>query len=599
MRMKRVLPVIVLLLCITGFPLRAQDTFTEAYQRFRPYHYQTPRAWNRIRREVATHGKEKWPFIETGRLEMTLAGGWKGLIPSPVPGNTYFFKEVDDMGRIYSLMLTPDAYGYVVYPFKLEQQFKLSENDLLAPRILAKGFMNTLITDVSYETAQKLDDIIYVPDTTGTEEATPPEVYDENSSMGWLKDAEYYDLYNVKNFYCYFDNRSNAVRGHYKYVTDTTRYFSTEVETLKERILRSDSLYVMVPYWMTDVYLRLPLSVSSRIKRYGYLGYIIDPVGGTPEITNNWTSPNMMDFVPYKDKPYDLVAYCGDASSTNQFLTNPEACRKFIYSVLNYPGGMINRSDFASKPEGLNIYLPAFDFKEKRALTQLVKSLSLVIDSLCVNDSIYIYRDQKRVKNKDLGFFLTFSRKAAAEHSGFISGLQCFVDSVYFADFDSLGVSSRILYNDGSIDTSSVFTRVVNPFYLFRIPYKTIRPGVNNGNIWQLMECDYASGQWGLFFCIDLCILIMILALVVMRYISVPFNIYIEKYYTFVILLMITLVMELGVFFFFMIEALSPQVIYFNLETGSMTYLVLIALPIVPILFYFLILKLNKREPLP
>ena len=143
-----------------------------------------------------------------------------------------------------------------------------------------------------------------------------------------------------------------------------------------------------------------------------------------------------------------------------------------------------------------------------------------MIDSLCVNDSIYIYRDQKRVKNKDLGFFLTFSRKAAAEHSGFISGLQCFVDSVYFADFDSLGVSSRILYNDGSIDTSSVFTRVVNPFYLFRIPYKTIRPGVNNGNIWQLMECDYASGQWGLFFCIDLCILIMILALVVMRYIS-------------------------------------------------------------------------------
>ena len=128
---------------------------------------------------------------------MTLAGGWKGLIPSPVPGNTYFFKEVDDMGRIYSLMLTPDAYGYVVYPFKLEQQFKLSENDLLAPRILAKGFMNTLITDVSYDTAQKLDDIIYVPDTTGTEEATPPEVYDENSSMGWLKDAEYYDLYNL------------------------------------------------------------------------------------------------------------------------------------------------------------------------------------------------------------------------------------------------------------------------------------------------------------------------------------------------------------------------------------------------------------------
>ena len=598
--MKRLfLSVIVLFITAVSFLLVAQDTFTEAYQRFRPYHYQTPRAWNRIRREVATHGKEKWPFVETGRMEMNLAGGWKGLIPAPTPANTYFFKEVDDMGRIYSLILKPNAFGYVVYPFKLEQQFKLSENELLAPRILAKGFMNTLVTDVSYETAQKLDDIIYVPDTTGTEEVTTPEIYDEKGNMGWLKEADYYDLYNVKNFYCYFDNRSNAGSGHYKYVTDTTRYYSAEVETLKERILRCDSLYAMIPYWMTDVYLGLPLAVSSRVKRYGYLGYVINPISGTPEITNNWASPNLMDFVPYKDKPYDLVAYCGDAQSTNRFLTNPEARRKFIYSIMNYPGGLINRSDYASKPEGLNIFLPAFDFKEKRALTQLVKSLSLVIDSLCINDTIHIYRDAKRALNRDLGFFLTFSKKAAAKHSGFISGLQCFVDSVYFADFDSLGISSRILYNDGSIDTSSVFTRMSNPFYLFRIPFKTIEPGVNDSDIWQLMDCDYASGQWGLFFSIDLCILFLILALFIMRYISVPFNVYIEKYYTFFVLLLITLIMEFCVFFFFMIEALSPQVIYFDLETRSMAYLVLIALPIVPILFYFLILKLNKREPLP
>lgn len=598
--MKKILLIVIaFFFSVIGISLLAQDTFTETYQRFRPYHYQTPQAWNRIRREVATHGKEKWPFVETDRLAMTLAGGWKGLIPSPVPGNTHFFKGVDDMGQIFNLILTPDAYGYVVYPFKLEQQFKLSESGLLAPRIVAKGFMNTLVTDVPYETAQKLDNIIYVPDSTGTEEATPPEVYDERGTMAWLDDAEYYDLYNVKNFYCYFDNRPAAVQGHYKYVTDITRHYSTEVATLKERILRCDSLYAMIPYWMTDVYLGLPPSVSSRIRRYGYLGYVINPVSGTPEITNNWASLNIMDFSPYKDKPYDLIAYCGDSQSTNRFLTNPEACRKFVYSILNYPGGMINRVDFESRPEGLNIYLPAFDFKEKRALTQLVKSISLVIDSLCIDDSVYVYRDARRVMNKDLGFFLTFSRKAAAEHSGFISGLQCFVDSVYFADFDSLGISSRILYNDGSVDTSSVYTRVTNPFYLFRIPYNTINPQIDNSDIWRLMDCDYASGQWGLFLCIDLCILFLMMALVVMRYISVPLNVYIEKYHTFVILLMITLVMEHGVFFFFMIEALSPQVIYFDLETGSMTYLTLIALPIIPVLLYFLILKLNKREPIP
>lgn len=581
----------ILIICLMTLPLEAQNTFTERYQQFRSYHYQTPWAWNRIRREVATGGKEKWPLVQTERLEMTLAGGWKGLIPSPTPANTHFFKDVDDMGKIYSLMLTPDAYGYAVYPFKLEEQFKLSENELLLPRILVKGFMNTLITDVPYDTGIKLDEIVYTSDTTQTDEVTPPEVFHPEGTMGWLKEAEYYDLYNVKNFYCYFDNRPDTLRNRFKYTTRVSRHFNNEVASLSAQMLQSDLSYVYIPYWMIDVYLKVPSTVSSHIHRFGYPGYIIDPTSGTPSLTNGWNSVNVMDFAPYSDRRFDLVAYCGDPSSTNRFLTNREACRRFIYSVLSYPDGMINRSGGAHKPDGLNLYLPAFDFSQKRALTRLVKSLSLVIDSLRVNDSVHVY------SNLDLS--LTFSSQAATRHSGFISGLQCFVDTVYYADFDSLGLAREVVYNNGSIDTSSVFTRIVNPFYLFRIPYKEIRPGVNDADLWQLMDCDYASGRWGLFLVIDLCIILLVIAFVVARCTSVEVNIYAEKYSTLVVLSMITLVMEFGVFFFFMIEALSPQVIFFDLETGSLTYLTLIALPILPILLYFLLLKLSKREPIP
>ena len=575
---------------LISLSLEAQGTFTEAYTRFSTYHYQTPQAWNRIRREVVTHGNEKWPLIQTKPLEMSLAGLWQGLVPAPTRENTYFFKEVDDMGKIYDLMLTPDTYGYAIYPFKLEEQFKLSENKLLASHIKFKGFMNTLITDVPYETEKKLDDIIYSSDSTRNEENTLPEIYDEDGPLGWISDAESYDLYNVKSFYCYFDNRPDSIRNRFKYVTRVTAEFASEVDHLKQRMQSSDLFYLLIPYWMTDVYLQAASEQNSKLKRYGYPGYIINPVNGTPSLTNNWNSLNVMDMGIYKNKPYDLVAYCGDASSTNRFLTNKQAQRRFIHSVLSYPDGMINRKDSLHKPDGLNLYLPMFDFTEKRALTQLVKSLSLVLDSLSVNGA-HVY--------KDLDLSLTFSRRAAVEHSGFISGLQCFVDTVYFADFDSLGLASTVVYNNGSIDTSSVVTRAINPFYLFRIPFKTIQPGVNDGDIWQLMDCDYASGRWGLFFCIDLCLVLLLLAFIVLRYTSVTFNMYIQKYYTFIVLLTITLVMELGVFFFFMIEALSPQVIYFDLDTGSFTYLTLIALPILPIVLYLLILKLNNREPIP
>mgnify|MGYP000627021080 CR=1 FL=1 len=74
-------------------------------------------------------GRQKWPLIPTEQRDMRLAGDWKGLIPSPVTENTYFFKDIDQLSDIYSLILTPGTYGYVVYPYKMEERFKLSENE--------------------------------------------------------------------------------------------------------------------------------------------------------------------------------------------------------------------------------------------------------------------------------------------------------------------------------------------------------------------------------------------------------------------------------------------------------------------------------------
>ncbi|MFK2249293.1 hypothetical protein ACIXLV_14580 [Bacteroides fragilis] len=59
--------------------------------------------------------------------------------------------------------------------------------------------MNTLVSDVPYETEKKLDELIYSSDTTQMELSTEPEIYDESHPVGeWLKEAEYYDYYNVK-----------------------------------------------------------------------------------------------------------------------------------------------------------------------------------------------------------------------------------------------------------------------------------------------------------------------------------------------------------------------------------------------------------------
>jgi len=140
---------------------------------YQPYHYQTPQAWNRIRLEVADPVRAIWPLIEQEPRFMYLTGYWKGLIPSPVPENTYLFKGLEDVGSIYELLMRSDAYGYIVYPIWLEEQIKLSEDKNFGKYILSKGFMNTLVTDLIYNVEEHLDYIVYNTDSV-PEQATPP-----------------------------------------------------------------------------------------------------------------------------------------------------------------------------------------------------------------------------------------------------------------------------------------------------------------------------------------------------------------------------------------------------------------------------------------
>ncbi len=596
--MRKTIAFISLCLATLG-TVHAQTSFTEAYRKYRPYHYQTPQAWNRVRLEVSNPDHIAWPLVEREKRFMYLTGTWKGLIPSPDRNNTHYFRGMDDVGDMYHLIMSPDASGYIIYPVWLEEQIGFSYNKNHAGRIITRGIMNTLVTDLIYNVEDHLETIVYPVDSV-TQQSVEPEVYGSNEYTRWTLSPANNNLYNVKNYYCYFDNRPDSVRNRVQYTVIATKKFGAEVDTLAARLQKADRSYVLLPYWMTDVYQCLPTSVSAGIHRFGYIGYIVNPLNGGMELNNSWLRPNVMDWAPYGYKDYDLVAYIGDAHSIDLFLSNKEARLQFIYSVFDPATGLINRNGFDHKPAGLNLYLPEFDFKRKRDFTQFVKSLSLVIDSLSVGnlstDSLPT-GSTKRYANLDLS--LTFSRQAAVAQADFIAGLQCFVDTVYFADFDADGLAPKVLCSDGSIDTTSVFSRLINPFYLFRIPYQPIKPGVNDGDLLLLADCDYATGEWGLFFFIDVLLVLMLLLCFVLQYVSPVFYRFREEYPTALVMVDITLVMEIGVFFFFTIEALSPQVIFFDLTHDGGMYLWLIGLPVLPILCYLLFRYLFKEKQMP
>ena len=565
----------------------AQESFTEAYKRFRPYHYQTPQAWNRIRREVVNPQEVVWSLMERDTRYMYLTGTWKELIPVPTAENTYFFKGEDDLGEMYKFIMTPNAHGYVVYPYGVEQKFQFSKNETTGKNIIRSGFMNTVVSDIPEETEELLDLVIY-NDTTD-QKSTEEILYNQEEALKWQLSSENRNLCNIRNFYCYFDNRADSLRHKVKYTTQATKDFDNEVADLTAALDTADLSYVIVPYWMTDLYLSVPEPVTSGIARFGYPAYIINPVNGGIDLNNGWNTPNVMDFGPFANIKYDLVAYCGDAISLNTFLSNTEACRQFIFNIFNVEKGIINRRT-GHKPSGVHLYFPEFDFKKKRAMKQLVKSVSLVIDSLTINsEKIY----------SDLDLVLTFSKEAKVKEFDYLSGLQDFVDAIQFADFDSNGLDSQLIISDGSVDTSSVWAKIVNPFYLFRVPYKTIKPGINDGDLMAVADSDYAAGAWGIYLIITIILFVVLISILVLRYFSPLINHYMEVHQTAMVLLMITLVMEIGVFFFFMIEALSPQYILFDMFEGGAMHLFLMAVPILPIAIYLAVKYLAADRDLP
>ncbi|MFA6884261.1 MAG: hypothetical protein WCQ55_04065 [Paludibacteraceae bacterium] len=368
-----------------------------------------------------------------------------------------------------------------------------------------------------------------------------------------------------------------------------------EVDSLSLRITATESDYRIIPYWMSDVYRNLPDGQMNKSRLgVGYLGYVIDPLSG-----NSLIDCNLNNGVLRSGDACDLVACCVGQSATNLFLENEDCRRKFIEEVFSYPGGYINHDGIC----GLNIYFPDFDFSRKKEMVQFVKSISLVIDSFVVADKGLVYGNENCKKSevegtRDLNLYFTFNSKACKEHYEFISGLQCFVDGVFFAEYDECGVPTALSYTNGAVDSSSLLARIMNPFYLIRFPYKKIDEEAK-ADISLLSVCDYDCGRWSFFLFVDVLFFFSIVALCLLYNYHTEFYLCLSRYHTLYMMLYITLSMETLVFFFFLLEALSPQVILFQFRHGSHGYLLWMLLPALPIAICLLqnYLKTNKRIP--
>lgn len=346
--------------------------------------------------------------------------------------------------------------------------------------------------------------------------------------------------------------------------------------------------HVICPWWAEDLY-RGEI-VKGRIERFGYAGYVLDPLTGLPALTNSWNEKELPDS-SWMELPLDLVVYCRGADAFDCFLRSDSARLAFIRAVFDPVGGMLGKLHYGRRPAGLHFYLPDFSFREKRAFMQFVRSVSMVIDHYCV-DGERLYAGEK------CRLTFTFAPEARRELD-FLSGVMSLADEVDLAAYDEYGLPVSPVSRYTSVnDPAPLLSRVFNQFYLFSfgMPDEVVETDCCN-DLHRLVKAEYSEQNWRMYLLLDFVLLLGLGLLIAAYCLYSPFYMLAERYRFLIFPVTVTWVTEIVIVFFYMTEALSPQELFFSLEDG--THLYLLALPLVFIGMYVVLRMVAGEERLP
>lgn len=281
----------------------------------------------------------------------------------------------------------------------------------------------------------------------------------------------------------------------------------------------------------------------------------------------------------------DVMFCCRGDENTDLFLKSPHymnSCMVELFSAIHY-------SQYRNI-RGINLYFPDYSFKEKRAMVQFIKSVSLVVDS-------------SRMKEiRDLRLYATFDRSTGLENRNYLCSLTQLVDSVLLLDEDEIGqpFPPMMVLNKANADSLSTLFKIMNQFYLAR--YSTGTFPVTSAtqfrpeDIRAIMNSDYPDNRWETYMFILIGLVILVLILIVFYWSFPTFSYYINKNIDLMLSVLIMVVLEFYLLLFTMFAAMSKDDVFtFNgINGNNILFIPLLLVVIIP-----LIKVLGKKRNLP
>lgn len=382
------------------------------------------------------------------------------------------------------------------------------------------------------------------------------------SGWGWAQGCSFNDGYDDYGPYYYRSPKE------WKRIREKVFGWWDAADSLRVRTVGQKFTNVICPWWVEDLY--RPEVIRGQLQRIGYVGYVLNPLTGLPLLTNSWNEPELLDSA-WQDVPLDLVVYCRGADAFDYFLLCDSARLNFLRTVFDPEKGLINRRHAGRRPAGLHFYLPDYSFREKRAFMQFVRSVSMVIDNYC-RDGIKPYEEEN--------CWLTFTfSPAVREELSFLSGVMELSDEVHLAAYDEYGlpVASPEVYTYRN-DPTPVLRRMFNQFYLFSFFSDVLPDSECCDDFSRLAGAAYSEHNWRGYLLLDVLLLAVLLVLILLYHLSSPFFIWVDRHRSYVVPVVITFVTEIVIVFLFMVEALSPNEMFLNLDDNTHWYLLMLPL---------------------
>ena len=261
-----------------------------------------------------------------------------------------------------------------------------------------------------------------------------------------------------------------------------------------------------------------------------------------------------------------ILFRCKGSLNVDYFLKSPQLINAAFIELFQY----IDASSNSNKITGIYFDFSEFQFKEKRALAQFAKSVSLIVDSISV----------KSIQN--LSLYFSFNKTLGEENRYYLYSLATMVDSVFLRE-----QNNTVIYTKKDAKKLPFYAKVANQFYLVRFFIKGFPKiddtGFSADAILALAHADYPDNNWESYFFALCAIAITVLILLLLYWLIPTISFYLNKNQDYLFMLLLMVLFEIILLLLAMIEAMSREdIIDFSKNKDFLLLLPLLFIFIIP-----------------